>query len=109
MSGIDLSQSWSDAPMWVKAWFVLGAIALVGGVSWDRVTMQATADAFVETFPARCQAMDFAAADPQGICGCLFSAIEAEYGRGRLLARQSAYWDAASLAEMAREADCGGR
>lgn len=105
MSGIDLSQSWGSAPWWVKVWFVLGAIALVGGISWDRVHMQNTADAFIDGFPERCATLELA---EDGACGCLLAAIKAEYGTGRVLARQSAYWTDATLVEFATASGCAG-
>lgn len=108
MDGIDLSQRWSEAPMWLKLWFVLGAIALVGGISWDRVTMQQKADAFGAGFGAQCAALEVAHGDPERVCGCLLESITEEYGTGRRLARQSAYWDAATLGEMATAAGCDG-
>jgi len=105
MSRIDLSRSWGSAPGWVKVWFVLGAIALVGGISWDRVQMQNRADAFIDGFPERCATLALAE-DEDGACGCLLAAIKAEYGTGRVLARQSAYWTDATLAEFATANGC---
>lgn len=107
---IDLKQTWAEAPTWVRVWFVLGTLAFIGAIAWDRVAVHQRMLDWFGAFEGVCIQGVYGGPDDvaelAGWCSCLKDGISAEHTNRRMLSRYVHTWTAMHYEEMAVEYGC---
>ena len=108
MSALQLR--WSEAPLWLRLGFVVGTIAFIGAIAWDRVAVHERMLDWFGSFEGVCVQGVYGGPDDSaeraGWCSCLKAGIDAEHTNRRMLSRYVHTWTAADYEEMAARYGC---